>query len=114
MHWWSWNSFEMCFDVVIPYGGPSIFCAGGNSSLQRRGSLGKATSDSIPPKSSRFKGVSWHKHSQKWYAYIQAGGKMRGLGYYDDQEDAARAYDTEAKKVQTSLQGLTSKTFLAK
>ncbi len=51
------------------------------------------------PKSSAFKGVSWHKHSQKWYAYIQAAGKMRGLGYFDHQEDAARAYDAEARKV---------------
>ncbi|BDA43997.1 probable AP2-like ethylene-responsive transcription factor CRL5 [Coccomyxa sp. Obi] len=51
------------------------------------------------PKSSAYKGVSWHKHSQKWYAYIQAAGKMRGLGYFDHQEDAARAYDTEARKV---------------
>ena len=51
------------------------------------------------PKSSVYKGVSWHKHSQKWYAYIQAGGKMRGLGYFDQQEDAARAYDSEARKV---------------
>ena len=51
------------------------------------------------PKSSVYKGVSWHKHSQKWYAYIQAGGKMRGLGYFDCQEDAARAYDAEARKV---------------
>lgn len=53
------------------------------------------------PKSSAYKGVSWHKHSQKWYAYIQAGGKMRGLGYFDSQEDAARAYDAEARKVRT-------------
>jgi hypothetical protein len=51
------------------------------------------------PKSSCYKGVSWHKHSQKWYAYIQAGGKMRGLGYFDHQEDAAKAYDAEARKV---------------
>ena len=53
------------------------------------------------PKSSAYKGVSWHKHSQKWYAYIQAAGKMRGLGYFDLQEDAARAYDAEARKVGT-------------
>lgn len=53
------------------------------------------------PKSSAYKGVSWHKHSQKWYAYIQAAGKMRGLGYFDLQEDAARAYDAEARKVRT-------------
>ncbi|KAK9808652.1 hypothetical protein WJX72_001315 [[Myrmecia] bisecta] len=53
-------------------------------------------------KSSHYKGVSWHKHSHKWYAYIQSGGKMRGLGYFDLQEDAARAYDCEARKVHGS------------
>ena len=51
------------------------------------------------PKSSAYKGVSWHKHSQKWYAYIQAGGKMRGLGYHVSPVDAARAYDAEARRV---------------
>lgn len=71
----------------------------GAGSSRRRGSAGRGTPSETAPKSSKFKGVSWHKHSQKWYAYIQAGGKMRGLGYYDDQEDAARAYDAEARKV---------------
>lgn len=59
------------------------------------------SSSADAPKSSVYKGVSWHKHSQKWYAYIQAAGKMRGLGYFDQQEDAARAYDSEARKVGT-------------
>lgn len=51
------------------------------------------------PKSSKFKGVSWHKHSQKWYAYIQYNGKMHGLGYFHEQEEAAAAYDNEARRV---------------
>jgi len=55
------------------------------------------------PKSSKFKGVSWHKHSQKWYAYIQHSGKMHGLGYFHDQLEAAAAYDAEAKKVDPSF-----------
>jgi len=61
----------------------------------------RPASASAPPtaKSSSYKGVSWHKHSQKWYAYIQAGGKMRGLGYYAAPADAARAYDREARRV---------------
>jgi len=43
-------------------------------------------------------GVSWHKHSQKWYAYIQAGGRMRGLGYFGTQLAAAHAHDAEARR----------------
>lgn len=50
-------------------------------------------------KSSRYKGVSWHKHTQKWYAYIAHGGRMRGLGYFLTQQEAAAAYDAEALKV---------------
>ena len=46
-----------------------------------------------------YKGVSWHKHSQKWYAYIQHSGKMHGLGYFHDEHKAAEAYDKEARKV---------------
>lgn len=55
--------------------------------------------DGVQAKSSPFKGVSWHKHSQKWYAYIQVNGKMRGIGYFESQEEAARRYDAEARRV---------------
>ena len=55
-------------------------------------------------KSSKYKGVSWHKHSQKWYAYIQYNGKMHGLGYFHEQEDAAAAYDAEAIRVTYNYQ----------
>jgi hypothetical protein len=47
--------------------------------------------------------VSWHKHSQKWYAYIQHSGKMHGLGYFHDQLEAAAAYDAEAKRVSMAI-----------
>lgn len=57
-------------------------------------------------KSSRYKGVSWHKHSCKWYAYIQYNGKMHGLGYFRHQEDAAAAYDAEAQRVRSELQSV--------
>ena len=60
---------------------------------------GMAGLDEEPCKSSLFRGVSWHKHSQKWYAYIQHAGKMRGLGYFHNQQDAAAVYDAEAVKV---------------
>ncbi len=54
-------------------------------------------------KSSKYKGVSWHKHSCKWYAYIQYNGKMHGLGYFHDQVEAAAAYDAEAQRVSETL-----------
>ena len=42
--------------------------------------------------SSKYWGVSWHKSSGRWEAkYTKANGKSRTIGYYDTQEEAARA-----------------------
>ena len=48
--------------------------------------------------SSRYKGVHWHIHSKKWVARIGVNGRRIALGYYDDQVEAAKAYDKAAKK----------------
>lgn len=42
--------------------------------------------------SSGFKGVSMHKTSGKWWAYINVAGKRKSLGYYVKPEDAHSAY----------------------
>lgn len=48
----------------------------------------------VPP--GRFKGVSWQKNMGKWVARIDSEGSKRILGYFDDPELAARAYDAAA------------------
>jgi hypothetical protein len=48
---------------------------------------------------SRFRGVTFDKRSVKWKAQIGHQGGHAVLGYYDYEEDAARAYDAEARKV---------------
>ena len=62
----------------------------GNRRKQRRGVT-----------TSRFKGVYREKRCplRPWAAVIRVSGKMRGLGYYADEEDAARAYDAAAREV---------------
>jgi hypothetical protein len=45
---------------------------------------------------SRYKGVGWHEPTGKWVARIWYEGRSRSLGYFDDEESAARAYDRRA------------------
>ena len=52
-----------------------------------------------PGTTSRYKGVSWHKGHQKWYARIMIEMHMITLGYFNDEKDAAKAYDAAAKQM---------------
>jgi hypothetical protein len=49
-----------------------------------------------PNHSSKYKGVSRIAERGKWYACIETGGKTRSLGRFDDEAEAARAYDAAA------------------
>lgn len=45
---------------------------------------------------SRYKGVSWVTERSKWMAQIVADGKRTFLGYFNDDLEAALAYDKAA------------------
>lgn len=51
-------------------------------------------------KSSRYKGVSWHKHINKWHAQLRikvnTNIKQCHLGYFVNEIEAAKAYDKAA------------------
>jgi len=48
---------------------------------------------------SKYKGVHWHKRDKKWYARCGTNIDRCSLGYFDSEEDAARAYDKKAKEL---------------
>lgn len=56
---------------------------GGNSKKQRNNTSG-------------FKGVCWHKGSQRWHSRIEIDGRKIYLGEFRNAEDAAHAYDVAA------------------
>jgi hypothetical protein len=49
--------------------------------------------------SSQYIGVSWYKQNKKWCARIRTNEGHKHLGYFDDEEEAARCYDTKAKEI---------------
>ncbi len=60
-------------------------------------------SDSFVPrvstKSSKYRGVTWSKKSNQWQAQIRVAGKLENLGLFDDEAEAARAFDTRAAEL---------------
>jgi hypothetical protein len=75
----------------------------GNTMDNRRSNLRLATQSqnqmnrgSCRGSSSRYKGVSHHKLTDKFTAQIRVDGKKRHLGLFVSEEEAARAYDVAA------------------
>lgn len=45
---------------------------------------------------SAYKGVGWHKRQQQWVSRIRVNYELHHLGSFDDEIEAARAYDVAA------------------
>lgn len=69
------------------------------------------TTDAVPRKrgprpmlrTSKYRGVSWFRANKVWKAQITVNGKYEYLGYFDDESDAAWAYDIRALEVHGPL-----------
>ncbi len=49
--------------------------------------------------SSSFRGVSWNSNCHKWRAQVWKGSEVHHLGYFEHEEDAARAYDAAVLRI---------------
>ena len=45
---------------------------------------------------SRYKGVSWNRNVKKWGAQIRLNYKIHRIGYFENETEAAKAYDKRA------------------
>ena len=50
-------------------------------------------------KSSKYTGVSYHKYTMRYEAYIHVGFRKIHLGRFDDEEEAARAVDEKRREL---------------
>ena len=74
-------------DETAPYDHSGDPFLDGDETVDYEGDGGALTTTS-----SRFWGVTWHRKDKKWRAsYYDADGKSRSVGYFDDEEEAARA-----------------------
>ena len=55
-----------------------------------------ANIDKYGNKSSKYKGVCWDKSRNKWIVHIQINQKQAYIGRFDNEEDAAKAYNKRA------------------
>jgi hypothetical protein len=50
-------------------------------------------------RSSKYKGVCWHKYAKRWMAHITIDLKLKYIGVFKKESDAAAAYNAMATKV---------------
>lgn len=62
----------------------------------KRHNSGKEKYKNNTPDSSKYRGVCWDKQYKKWKTNIKVKGKKMHIGLFDDEVDAAKAYNSYA------------------
>ena len=62
-------------------------------------SQNKMNGKSYKNSSSKYKGIWWVKKNKKWRVRIRLNNKTIHLGYFKDETEAAKAYDSKAKEL---------------
>lgn len=52
--------------------------------------------------SSEYTGVSWHKKNKKWVSSIFINGKLKNLGYFENEIEASKAYQEKLLTIKTN------------
>ncbi len=50
------------------------------------------SADRVTEFGSKYQGISFHKAAEKWQTTIRIDGKLRHIGYYENEEEAAADY----------------------
>ena len=69
-------------------------CRWADRTLQMRN-----TRKRVDGKTSKYKGVSWCANVSKWRVQFSRNGRNRHVALFDNEEDAARRYDEEVRKL---------------
>ena len=52
---------------------------------------------------SKYKGVRWIKRSRRWVAEIYLNGETKCIGYFNNDYEAAEAYQNEITRVRSAF-----------
>lgn len=86
----------------IKYGidpGSLVMHGSGPISLSQAQHISHAEYRRKKPKTSKYRGVCWHKPSSKWIARVKHNARCMYLGTFKDEVSAARAYDIAVKQL---------------
>ena len=71
--------------------------------LERRASAVAVLAQAAGQPTSRYVGVSWGKNERRWRAQINHEGRNQSLGYFAEEEAAARAFDDAARRLRGNM-----------